>query len=188
MSVIRFLVFPLSIIFKFVTDIRNIGLIGAIELKPIDGMPTKRAFNAFLKAFEKGCLIRTTGDIIALSPPLIIKESQIEEGLCVGQRGGGRPTQEEERGTPKDARRLRGGNRRGTEVGRKHRREEHGGPQGGGGEGETDAGIQSDIATCQRPELRAHQDPDRHICEKPIHKPRRKKREMQESQRTTTSL
>ena len=70
----------------FVTDIRNIGLIGAIELKPIDGMPTKRAFNAFLKAFEKGCLIRTTGDIIALSPPLIIKESQIDELIdCIGK-------------------------------------------------------------------------------------------------------
>ncbi len=63
-----------------VTDIRTIGLIGAIELAPIPGEPTKRAFNAFLKAFEKGVLIRTTGDIIALSPPpLIIQESQIDE-------------------------------------------------------------------------------------------------------------
>ncbi|PLW78230.1 aspartate aminotransferase family protein [Cohaesibacter celericrescens] len=62
-----------------VIDIRNIGLIGAIELAPIPGEPTKRAFNAFLKAFEKGVLIRTTGDIIALSPPLIIQESQIDQ-------------------------------------------------------------------------------------------------------------
>ena len=62
-----------------VIDIRNIGLIGAIELKPIDGEPTKRAFNAFLKAYEKGLLIRTTGDIIALSPPLIIEKSHIDE-------------------------------------------------------------------------------------------------------------
>ena len=62
-----------------VIDIRNIGLIGAIELSPISGEPTKRAFNAFLKAYEKGILIRTTGDIIALSPPLIISESQIGE-------------------------------------------------------------------------------------------------------------
>ena len=53
---------------------------------PIEGMPTKRAFNAFLKAFEKGCLIRTTGDIIALSPPLIITESQIDELIgCIGE-------------------------------------------------------------------------------------------------------
>ncbi|KKB77903.1 omega amino acid--pyruvate aminotransferase [Devosia soli] len=62
-----------------VIDIRNIGMVGAIELQPIDGQPTKRAFSAFLKAFEQGLLIRTTGDIIALSPPLIISESQIDE-------------------------------------------------------------------------------------------------------------
>jgi beta-alanine--pyruvate transaminase len=62
-----------------VIDIRNIGLIGAIELEPIAGEPTKRAFSAFVKAFEAGFLIRTTGDIIALSPPLIISEDQIAE-------------------------------------------------------------------------------------------------------------
>ncbi len=62
-----------------VIDIRNIGLVGAIELQPIAGSPTKRAFSCFLKAFEKGILIRTTGDIIALSPPLIIEKGQIDE-------------------------------------------------------------------------------------------------------------
>jgi beta-alanine--pyruvate transaminase len=62
-----------------VIDVRNLGLIGGIELKPIDGEPTKRAFSAFVKAFEKGYLIRTTGDIIALSPPLIISKDQIDE-------------------------------------------------------------------------------------------------------------
>jgi beta-alanine--pyruvate transaminase len=61
-----------------VIDIRNIGLVGAIELKPIDGQPTKRAFAAFVKAFEAGVLIRTTGDIIALSPPLIVEKSHID--------------------------------------------------------------------------------------------------------------
>lgn len=62
-----------------VIDIRNIGLVGAIELEPIAGAPTKRAFSAFLHAYEAGYLIRTTGDIIALSPPLIISENQIAE-------------------------------------------------------------------------------------------------------------
>jgi beta-alanine--pyruvate transaminase len=62
-----------------VIDLRNMGLIGAIELEPIEGQPTKRAFDAFLQAYEKGLLIRTTGDIIALSPPLIISEAQIGE-------------------------------------------------------------------------------------------------------------
>ncbi|GLK81121.1 aspartate aminotransferase family protein [Methylopila turkensis] len=62
-----------------VIDIRNIGLVGAVELEPIEGQPTKRAFSAFLKAYEKGIMIRTTGDIIAMSPPLIISEAQIDE-------------------------------------------------------------------------------------------------------------
>ncbi len=61
-----------------VIDIRNMGLIGAIELEPIAGEPTKRAFSAFLAAYEKDLLIRTTGDIIALSPPLIIEKSHID--------------------------------------------------------------------------------------------------------------
>lgn len=59
-------------------DIRNMGLIGAVELEPIAGQPTKRAFSAFLKAYEKGILIRTTGDIIAMSPPLIISKAEID--------------------------------------------------------------------------------------------------------------
>jgi len=62
-----------------VVDIRNMGLIGAVELAPIEGQPGKRAFDAFLRAFEAGILIRVTGDIIALSPPLIINEAQIDE-------------------------------------------------------------------------------------------------------------
>jgi beta-alanine--pyruvate transaminase len=62
-----------------VIDIRNIGLVGAVELQPIEGQPTKRAFAAFLKAFEAGVLIRTTGDIIALSPPLIVEKSHIDQ-------------------------------------------------------------------------------------------------------------
>ena len=63
---------------RHVIDVRNLGLIGGIELEAIPGKPTKRAFSAFLKAYEKGILIRTTGDIIALSPPLIIEKAQID--------------------------------------------------------------------------------------------------------------
>lgn len=62
-----------------VIDIRNMGLIGAVELAPIPGEPGKRAFDAFVRAFEAGILIRVTGDIIALSPPLIISEAQIDQ-------------------------------------------------------------------------------------------------------------
>jgi beta-alanine--pyruvate transaminase len=62
-----------------VIDLRNLGLIGAIELQPIPGKPGARAFDAFVRAFQAGILIRTTGDIIALSPPLIIERSHVDE-------------------------------------------------------------------------------------------------------------
>ena len=60
-----------------VIDIRNIGLVGGIELASRPGEPGKRAFEVFLDCFEQGVLIRTTGDTIALSPPLIISPAQI---------------------------------------------------------------------------------------------------------------
>ncbi|MBM9595689.1 aspartate aminotransferase family protein [Roseitranquillus sediminis] len=63
---------------RHVIDIRNLGLIGAIELEPMKGEPTRRAFTAFLDAYDRGVLVRTTGDIIALSPPLIIEREQID--------------------------------------------------------------------------------------------------------------
>jgi beta-alanine--pyruvate transaminase len=62
-----------------VIDIRNLGLIAAIELESIPGKVTARAFEAFLKCYEAGLLIRTTGDTIALSPPLIIQKSHIDQ-------------------------------------------------------------------------------------------------------------
>ncbi len=62
-----------------VIDLRNLGIIAGIELEPRAGKPTQRAFDAFLKCYEKGLLIRTTGDIIALSPPLIVEKSHVDE-------------------------------------------------------------------------------------------------------------
>jgi beta-alanine--pyruvate transaminase len=62
-----------------VIDVRNIGLVGGIELAPIAGQPGKRAFDVFLECWERGLLIRTTGDTIALSPPLIIEETHIQQ-------------------------------------------------------------------------------------------------------------
>ncbi|MGZ8291231.1 MAG: aminotransferase class III-fold pyridoxal phosphate-dependent enzyme [Telluria sp.] len=62
-----------------VIDIRTIGLVAGIELAPIAGKPGARAFAAFKKAFAEGVLIRTTGDIIALSPPLVIEKKHIDE-------------------------------------------------------------------------------------------------------------
>lgn len=62
-----------------VIDIRNLGLVAGIELEPRPGAPAARAYEIFVKAFEKGILIRTTGDTIALSPPLIIEPAQIDQ-------------------------------------------------------------------------------------------------------------
>jgi beta-alanine--pyruvate transaminase len=62
-----------------VIDIRNIGLVVGIELEPIAGKPAARAFEAFLRAYQKNVLIRTTGDTIALSPPLIVEKQQIDQ-------------------------------------------------------------------------------------------------------------
>ena len=60
-----------------VIDIRNIGMMAAIELEPRPGEPTMRATEMFRRCFEAGLLIRTTGDVLALSPPLIIDADQI---------------------------------------------------------------------------------------------------------------
>jgi beta-alanine--pyruvate transaminase len=60
-------------------DIRNYGLIGALELDPIPGKPGARAFDVYLKCFEKGLLVRQTGDILALSPPLILERTHIDQ-------------------------------------------------------------------------------------------------------------
>jgi beta-alanine--pyruvate transaminase len=62
-----------------VIDIRNFGLVAAIELEPIAGKPTARAFEAFRRCYEKNVLVRTTGDTIALSPALIIEKRQIDQ-------------------------------------------------------------------------------------------------------------
>ena len=64
---------------RHVIDIRNIGLAAAVELAPRPGAPTVRAMEVFHKAFDGGLLIRCTGDILAISPPLIVSKGQIDE-------------------------------------------------------------------------------------------------------------
>ncbi len=60
-----------------VIDIRNIGLMGAIELAPRPDAPGARGYEVLVKALKAGLLVRATGDIIALSPPLIVSEAEI---------------------------------------------------------------------------------------------------------------
>ncbi|MFD1792150.1 aspartate aminotransferase family protein [Ochrobactrum teleogrylli] len=66
-----------------VTDIRNLGLVGAIELSSRKDVPGARAYDVFVDCFKKGLLIRVTGDVIALSPPLIVEKEQIDTIVSV---------------------------------------------------------------------------------------------------------
>ena len=63
---------------RHVIDIRNIGLVGGVELEPRPGAATARALEVFDRCFDKGLLIRVTGDIIAMSPPLIVEKAEID--------------------------------------------------------------------------------------------------------------
>jgi beta-alanine--pyruvate transaminase len=62
-----------------VIDLRNYGLVGAVELASIPGRPGARAYDLFLKCYEAGALVRASGDIIALSPPLVAERRHIDE-------------------------------------------------------------------------------------------------------------
>ncbi len=62
-----------------VIDIRNLGLVAGVELEPRPGEPGKRAYDVFVDCFEHGVAIRQSGDVIAVSPPLIVEESHIHQ-------------------------------------------------------------------------------------------------------------
>lgn len=64
---------------RHVIDVRNLGLVAGIELTPRPDAPGARAAEVFKKCFDQGVMVRYTGDIIAVSPPLIIEESEIQK-------------------------------------------------------------------------------------------------------------
>ena len=66
-----------------VIDIRNLGLMGAIELSARDGRPGERGYDAMLLAAERGLMVRITGDTIALSPPLIVSHAEIDQIMAI---------------------------------------------------------------------------------------------------------
>ncbi|GAA0584877.1 aspartate aminotransferase family protein [Craurococcus roseus] len=61
-----------------VTDVRDCGLIAGIEMEPRPGAPGQRALDVFRRCFDDGVLVRVTGDIVALSPPLIVEKPHME--------------------------------------------------------------------------------------------------------------
>ncbi|MBN3788965.1 aspartate aminotransferase family protein [Burkholderia sp. Ac-20353] len=68
---------------RHVIDVRNLGLVGGVELKSRDGKPGARAYDVFVKCYQKGAMARYTGDILAFSPPLIVEEAQIAELFAI---------------------------------------------------------------------------------------------------------
>ena len=62
-----------------VIDLRNLGIIAGIELEARPGKPTTRAVDVLQDCFDNGLLVRTTGDIVALSPPLILEKAHIDQ-------------------------------------------------------------------------------------------------------------
>jgi beta-alanine--pyruvate transaminase len=61
-----------------VIDVRALGLVAGIELESRAGAPGARGHEVFVRCFENGLLVRVTGDLIALSPPLIVEADQFE--------------------------------------------------------------------------------------------------------------
>jgi beta-alanine--pyruvate transaminase len=64
---------------KHVIDVRNDGLVGAVELAPRAGAPGARTYEAYVKCYEKGVVVRQTADIIAIAPALIVEDAQIDQ-------------------------------------------------------------------------------------------------------------
>lgn len=62
-----------------VIDIRNTGLVGAVHLASRDGAPGTRGYDVFEECFWQGAMVRCTGDIIAMSPPLIAEKEHIDQ-------------------------------------------------------------------------------------------------------------
>ena len=64
---------------KHIIDIRNLGVIAALELEPKNGAVGVRGFETMKKAWDLGLMVRANGDTLAFSPPLIINDSQVDE-------------------------------------------------------------------------------------------------------------
>ena len=64
---------------KHVIDIRNVGLVGGVELASRAGAPGRARLRDLSQVLRGGVLVRTTGDIIALAPALIVEEAQIDQ-------------------------------------------------------------------------------------------------------------
>src|SRR5262249_17560399 len=60
-----------------VIDIRNVGLMGAVELAPRKDAVGARGYEVMVECFNHGLYLRNSGDALAMSPPLIVERSHI---------------------------------------------------------------------------------------------------------------
>ncbi len=67
-------------------DIRNYGLVAAFEYEPIAGSPGARGFNTLLKGYDEGLIMRSSGDVTALAPPLIIEKTHIDQMIGIMEK------------------------------------------------------------------------------------------------------
>ena len=64
---------------KYVTDIRNYGLAGALQIAALPGDPGKRPYEIAMKCWEKGFYVRYGGDTIQLGLPFIVEPTEIDD-------------------------------------------------------------------------------------------------------------
>ncbi|QIG94088.2 MULTISPECIES: aspartate aminotransferase family protein [unclassified Bradyrhizobium] len=66
-----------------VVDIRNIGLMGAVEVAPRDGVVAARGYDLMVDCFNSGLYLRMSGDSLAVSPPLIVEKKHIDDMVSI---------------------------------------------------------------------------------------------------------
>ena len=69
-----------------VRDIRNFGLAAAIDLESRADAPGARGYAVMCKAFEAGLMVRVTGDVLSLSPPLIASPGHVHDAVDILRR------------------------------------------------------------------------------------------------------
>jgi beta-alanine--pyruvate transaminase len=62
-----------------VIDIRNVGLLAAVEFAPWAGQPGGAAQSVLRECMEQGVLVRPLGECVALSPPLVIARAEVDQ-------------------------------------------------------------------------------------------------------------
>ncbi|APX92347.1 aspartate aminotransferase family protein [Halomonas sp. 1513] len=68
---------------RYISDIRNYGLAGALQIEPYPGEPTRRPFEIAMKCWEKGVYVRYGGDTIQLGLPFIVEREEIDRLMNV---------------------------------------------------------------------------------------------------------